>query len=233
MTLRKPSSSHHVWLRRSYIWLSTGMDPHLAQTRSGATVSARHRRWQAPRVRYSDVPPHIRGAPPRGHEGVREWVRDLYETLSEFHADYQEILDLGDRTFGIGVVRGRGTASAAEIESPHGTVVEFKDSKGIRIRTYLDPKEALEAAGLGVALSPGGDTLRVSSGSRRAVATVWGTALHPQLKVRQLEGPPFGNGSQHLGVVPGQLWRDWSVAEGVAPASSEPLSDSWEWSTLG
>src|SRR3954451_12043126 len=24
-TLRKPSSSHHVWLRRSYIWLSTGM----------------------------------------------------------------------------------------------------------------------------------------------------------------------------------------------------------------
>src|SRR3954463_14113691 len=26
-TLRKPSSSHHVWLRRSYIWLSTGMGP--------------------------------------------------------------------------------------------------------------------------------------------------------------------------------------------------------------
>jgi ketosteroid isomerase-like protein len=45
----------------------------------------------------------------RGHEGVREWLRDLYETLSEFHADYQEILDLGDRTVGIGVVRGRGT----------------------------------------------------------------------------------------------------------------------------
>ena len=39
-------------------------------------------------------------------------------------------------------------ASEAEIESPHGTVVEFKNGKGIRIRTYLDPKEALEAAGL-------------------------------------------------------------------------------------
>jgi ketosteroid isomerase-like protein len=84
----------------------------------------------------------------RGHEGVREWLRDLYETLSEFHADYPEILDLGDRTVAIGVVRGRGRASDAEIESPHGTVVEFKDGKGIRIRTYLDPKEALEAAGL-------------------------------------------------------------------------------------
>ena len=84
----------------------------------------------------------------RGHEGVREWLRDLYETLSEFQAEYPEIRDLGDRTVAIGRVRARGTASEAEIESPHATVVEFKNGKGIRIRTYLDPKEALEAAGL-------------------------------------------------------------------------------------
>ena len=84
----------------------------------------------------------------RGHEGVREWLRDLYETLSEFHADYPDIRDLGDRTVALGVVRGRGTASEAEIQSPHGTVVEFKNGKAIRVRTYLDPKEALEVAGL-------------------------------------------------------------------------------------
>ena len=84
----------------------------------------------------------------RGHAGVRTWLRDLYETLSEFHAEYPEIRDLGDRTVAIGRVRARGTASEAEIESPHGTVVEFKNGKGSRIRTYLDPKEALEAAGL-------------------------------------------------------------------------------------
>jgi ketosteroid isomerase-like protein len=84
----------------------------------------------------------------RGHEGVREWLRDLYETLSEFQAEYAEIRDLGDRTVAIGRVRARGKASEAEIESPHGTVVEFKNGKGVRIRTYLDPKEALEAAGL-------------------------------------------------------------------------------------
>jgi ketosteroid isomerase-like protein len=84
----------------------------------------------------------------RGHEGVREWLGDLYETPSEFQAEYPDIRDLGDRTVAIGVIRGRGTASEAEIESPHATVVEFKNGKGIRIRTYLDPKEALEAAGL-------------------------------------------------------------------------------------
>src|SRR5215203_5438160 len=32
----------------------------------------------------------------RGHEGVREWLRDLYAILSAFHADYPEIRDLGD-----------------------------------------------------------------------------------------------------------------------------------------
>jgi ketosteroid isomerase-like protein len=84
----------------------------------------------------------------RGHAGVRDWLRDLYETLSEFQAEYPDIRDLGDRTVAIGHVNVRGTASEVEIESPHATMVEFKDGKGFRIRTYLDPKEALEAAGL-------------------------------------------------------------------------------------
>ena len=84
----------------------------------------------------------------RGHEGVHEWLRDLYGTLSEFQAEYPDIRDLGDRTVAIGRVRARGTASEAEIESPHGTVAEFKNGKGTRIRTYLDPNEALKAAGL-------------------------------------------------------------------------------------
>ena len=84
----------------------------------------------------------------RGHEGVREWLRDLYETLSEFQAEYPDISDLGDRTVAIGHVYARGTASEVEIESPHATVVEFKNGKGIRIRTFLDPEDALDAVGL-------------------------------------------------------------------------------------
>ena len=84
----------------------------------------------------------------RGHEGVRDWLRDVYETLSEFQLEYSEIRDLGERTVAIGRIRARGTASEAETESPHGAVVDFAHGKGIRISNYLDPKEALEAAGL-------------------------------------------------------------------------------------
>jgi hypothetical protein len=42
----------------------------------------------------------------------------------------------------------RGRESVAETESPFGYVVEFKAGKATRIWSYLEPKEALEAAGL-------------------------------------------------------------------------------------
>jgi ketosteroid isomerase-like protein len=59
-----------------------------------------------------------------------------------------ETRDLGDRMVAIGRVSARGKESEAEVESPHAIVVEFKNGRGLRIRAYLDPKEALEAVGL-------------------------------------------------------------------------------------
>jgi ketosteroid isomerase-like protein len=84
----------------------------------------------------------------RGHEGVRELIRELDEALAELQIEYSEVRDLGDRIVAIGHVRTRGKASGAEIESTIGTVTDFKNGKGIRVSTHLDLKEALEAAGL-------------------------------------------------------------------------------------
>jgi ketosteroid isomerase-like protein len=85
----------------------------------------------------------------RGHDGIREMLRDLEEAFDEIHGEFAEIRDLGDRLLAIGRLRNRGKGSGAEVESPVAYVVEFKNRKAIRVRTYLDPKEALEAAGLG------------------------------------------------------------------------------------
>jgi ketosteroid isomerase-like protein len=82
----------------------------------------------------------------RAHEGVRDALRDLYETLSEFHADYPEIRDLVDRTVAIGRIRARGRASEAELESPHGTVVEFKNGKGVGFEPTSTPKRRVTIA---------------------------------------------------------------------------------------
>ena len=85
----------------------------------------------------------------RGHEGVREYLRDLDEAFAEFQiAEISEIRDLGERVLAVGQLRGRGRDSGAEVESPVAYVVEFKNGRIIRMDDFFDPKEALEAAGL-------------------------------------------------------------------------------------
>ena len=84
----------------------------------------------------------------RGHDGLRQFVRDVDETLIDVQVEQLDIRDLGERLVATGRLRGRGRASGAEAESPVGWLVEFKDGRVVRMRDYLDPKEALEAAGL-------------------------------------------------------------------------------------
>lgn len=84
----------------------------------------------------------------RGHEGVHELFGDRDEAFAESDMEFSEIRDLGDRIVAIGRLRSRGKASGAEIDSPLAFVADFKNSKATRVQSYLDPKEAFEAAGL-------------------------------------------------------------------------------------
>jgi ketosteroid isomerase-like protein len=85
----------------------------------------------------------------RGHEGIREYMRDMDEAFADVELDYTEVRDLGDRVLATGVLRARGRSSGAVIESPVGALVEANDdNKAIKVLTYLNHEEALEAAGL-------------------------------------------------------------------------------------
>jgi ketosteroid isomerase-like protein len=84
----------------------------------------------------------------RGHAGVREVLREVYEVLAEIHLGYTEIRDLDERIVGVGRIRTKGRQSGVVTETAFGTVSDMKDHRSIRIWTYLDPQEALEAAGL-------------------------------------------------------------------------------------
>ena len=84
----------------------------------------------------------------RGHDGIAEMFRDFYEVLDEIQFEYSEIQDLGDRVVAIGEVRVRGKASGAETRSPYANLADISNGKGVRIRGYLDPEEALKAARL-------------------------------------------------------------------------------------
>jgi ketosteroid isomerase-like protein len=84
----------------------------------------------------------------RGHEGARQGIRELEEAFTELRAEPLEFRDLGERVVAIGHLHGRGKGSGVETESANAWLVDFEDGKVVRIREYLDPDEALEAAGL-------------------------------------------------------------------------------------
>jgi ketosteroid isomerase-like protein len=104
-----------------------------------------------PEVEWHDVFGQMLGGEAtvyRGHEGVRELFGDLSGAFAELHTEYSKIRDLDDRIVAIGHIRTRGSESGAETESPLWTISHWKNGKVTRLRTYLNPKEALEAAGL-------------------------------------------------------------------------------------
>ncbi len=85
----------------------------------------------------------------KGHDGVREWLRDQEESFSDIRIEYSEIRDVGaERLLAIGHYRARGKASGIEVETPAAWVVEFANSKVSYVKVYFDHAEALEAAGL-------------------------------------------------------------------------------------
>jgi ketosteroid isomerase-like protein len=90
------------------------------------------------------------GAVYRGHAGARELFRDVTEVFDTFDIELTEIRDLGtERLVATGRLWTRGRGSEAKTESPVGFLVDGRNGKAIRIRTYLDPRDALEAVGLG------------------------------------------------------------------------------------
>jgi ketosteroid isomerase-like protein len=84
----------------------------------------------------------------RGHTGVADGLRDLHGSFAELQIEISELQEVADRVVGTGHIRTRGKGSGAEFETPFGAVMEFRGGKATQIRSYLDPKEALEAAGL-------------------------------------------------------------------------------------
>jgi ketosteroid isomerase-like protein len=84
----------------------------------------------------------------RGREEVRKMLQDIFEAFADFRFEFSEIRDLGDRILAVGEMRGRGTESGVEIESPWAFLIQLRNGKATHVRVYLDPKEALEAAGL-------------------------------------------------------------------------------------
>jgi ketosteroid isomerase-like protein len=83
-----------------------------------------------------------------GREGLERYLAMVGDAFDEFRWVVEEYRDLGNRVLVLLqlVVRGRG--SGIPVEAPEAAVIDFRDGKMCRMRTFLDQGDALRAAGL-------------------------------------------------------------------------------------
>ncbi len=103
-----------------------------------------------PEVEWIPINAALEGSRYRGHEGVRRWIDDMNRDWNAFEALPQEFVDLGDeRLLALGTWRARGRTSGVQLDSqPAAWLIQLRNRKTVRMETFTDRAEALEAAGL-------------------------------------------------------------------------------------
>jgi ketosteroid isomerase-like protein len=84
-----------------------------------------------------------------GHEGVRRWMREFWESWQELLLDTEEVVEGGEgRVFGAARIRGRGRASGAPVDMRLYEVVEIRNGLITKRLSFSNRESALKAAGL-------------------------------------------------------------------------------------
>jgi hypothetical protein len=81
-----------------------------------------------------------------GHDGYQEVWRQMIDAFEDFHAEPEELLDLGDQLLATIQYRGHGTGSGVPVNIP--TFQLFRLRRGLVVwqKDFSDRSEALEAA---------------------------------------------------------------------------------------
>jgi ketosteroid isomerase-like protein len=84
-----------------------------------------------------------------GHDGVRQWWRDLFAVFPDWRGEPVEVRDLGDRTLAALRIGGHGDESGTPVTQLFWQLAEWSnDGKIVRVIHYGTKAETLEAAGL-------------------------------------------------------------------------------------
>jgi uncharacterized protein len=86
----------------------------------------------------------LEGMTYRGHEGVRQFVRDMDEDWEAFRIDPVEFHERDDRVVVIGQVNALGRGSGVDVDSVAGFVFELRSGRLAKLISYSDPAAALE-----------------------------------------------------------------------------------------
>ena len=81
-----------------------------------------------------------------GRASTRRYFEQLDESWAELRIEIEEYREVGPCVVAIGVIRGIGKASQAEVVERFATVSVVRNSLLVRVETYSDPDAALAAA---------------------------------------------------------------------------------------
>jgi ketosteroid isomerase-like protein len=84
-----------------------------------------------------------------GHDAVRAWWDQMFDdAFDELRFDPEEFIDAGDRVVVVNHGTARGRGSGADVEMHFSSVWTLTNGKAVKLASYSDRAEALEAAGL-------------------------------------------------------------------------------------
>ena len=95
-----------------------------------------------PRADEPDPSPHI------GREAFERLALGFLESFAKATFDVLELIDNGDRVIASTVMRGRGSASGADVTDTYVFVYELRDGLIVEGWEYRTRQEALNAVGL-------------------------------------------------------------------------------------
>lgn len=102
-----------------------------------------------PSIEVHSVFGAVGGAVYRGHTGVRDWQRDLWESWGgEFRVEPETFFDLGEQTLGFGALHGRGGQSGVAVAMPAFGVARWRDGLCVSHRAYPHKEDALSEVGV-------------------------------------------------------------------------------------
>ena len=83
----------------------------------------------------------------RGHDGVRRYFDSFYEAMDQIRFEPGELREVGGRVVVPTTLHARGRTTGIETQQEFVMVWSLRDGQAIRVETYANLDEALEAAG--------------------------------------------------------------------------------------
>jgi ketosteroid isomerase-like protein len=87
----------------------------------------------------------LEGSPYRGHEGIRQFVRDMDDDWETFQIEPVEFEAHGERVAAVGRITAVGRGSGVQVDSLGGFVFELGGGAIRRLVSHSDPQAALDA----------------------------------------------------------------------------------------